>query len=175
MNTYYFDANTSKQYLFVDYENMKFKLAKQNLERFTSHRPQPRPSTTIVGLLAVIIFFSVPLLALVFFEWLHRLLSAAPSEIIPDTSIKTFKEVTKVTDTLDISLSDPENVLIALEPGFSTQSVSAERFSRSLPEFVDYLLEFIPFPSWELPIPPGKSRVRWKCVCISRIPEDKSC
>jgi serine/threonine protein kinase len=60
--------------------------------------------------------------------------------------------------------SEPKTMRAALEPNFSVQMVPVEAFPASLPDFVDYLMDSLPLPSWELPVPPVKARVRWKCV-----------
>ncbi|KAF4333601.1 hypothetical protein FBEOM_12588 [Fusarium beomiforme] len=58
----------------------------------------------------------------------------------------------------------PSSPSSPLEPSFSVRRVLVEAFPGSLPDFVNSLLEFL--PSWEPPVPPGKGRVRWKCVSM---------
>jgi hypothetical protein len=50
---------------------------------------------------------------------------------------------------------------------FSIQSVPVKALPATLPKFVDYLLDAVPLPSWEVQAPPGKGRVRWTCVRAS--------
>jgi hypothetical protein len=47
------------------------------------------------------------------------------------------------------------------------QTMPVKAFPTTLSSFVDYLVDTLPLPLWELQvpqIPPGKGRVRWKCV-----------
>jgi hypothetical protein len=84
----------------------------------------------------------------------------AMHSIEPETSPETSPE------------TPPKASQIALEPNSSAQGVPVEGFATSLPDFVDYLFGFLPLPSWEPPVPPGKGRVRWKCKCGTSLYDD---
>ena len=69
-------------------------------------------------------------------------------------------------DKADGSSSEPEPPEAASEPRLPVQGIPRKTSLASFPDFVDCLLDFLALPSWESPLPPGKDRVRWKCVCI---------
>lgn len=39
----------------------------------------------------------------------------------------------------------------------------------ALSKFVDSIVDFLPLPQVESPIPPGKKRVRWRCVRVNPV------
>ncbi|KAI0388499.1 hypothetical protein F5Y17DRAFT_202125 [Xylariaceae sp. FL0594] len=66
--------------------------------------------------------------------------------------------------------SEPETPRAASGTGSSLPRAPVKVFP--LPDFVDYLFEFLPFPFREPPVPSGKNRVRWKCKCGVRLYDD---
>ncbi|KAH7186959.1 hypothetical protein DER44DRAFT_801137 [Fusarium oxysporum] len=76
-----------------------------------------------------------------------------------------------ITDTaLPSQFKVPETPRTSVEPSFSVRRALIEAFPVSLPDFVNYVLDFL--PSWESPVPPGKGRVRWKCKCGANLYDD---
>ena len=64
-----------------------------------------------------------------------------------------------------IAQGEPEPPQAASEPRPPVQGAPLNTSPlTSFPDFVDYLLDFLALPCWEPPVPPGKGRVRWKCV-----------
>ncbi|KAK0726060.1 tRNA synthetases class I (M)-domain-containing protein [Lasiosphaeris hirsuta] len=76
------------------------------------------------------------------------------------------------TANLEVTPSAPQTPQDTLELELSGKGVPVGAFLASLPDFVDYLLELLPLPLREPPIPPGKGRVKWKCKCGANLYDD---
>lgn len=53
---------------------------------------------------------------------------------------------------------------VQILPHFDIILTFESEFPRTLPVLIDSILDILPFPISEPPIPPGQTRIRWKCV-----------